>query len=118
MNDGPSVFARLIEEPEKERPKEPDVVRLGPQPIIPPVHRKSSPSEKLLEWLVNHWPKPVISLRDISAYGPNCARDPMNRASLTKTLAKYGWLVPIRTKRRDTKKWRVIRDPSKEVQTQ
>jgi hypothetical protein len=116
MNDGPSVFARLIEEPEKERPKEPDVVRLGPQPIIPPVHRKSSPSEKLLEWLVNHWPKPVITLRDISAYGPNCARDPTNRASLIETLTEYGWLVPVEAWRRDQKKWRVVRGPSKDIQ--
>jgi hypothetical protein len=118
-DDGKSVFSRYIEEkPERERFEEPDIVRKGPQPIIPLSHRKSSPSEKLLEWLVNHWGRPTITLRDIYSYGPNCARDPMSRASLTETLAQYGWLVPTKAWRRDMKKWRVVREPSKEVPTQ
>jgi hypothetical protein len=116
MNDeGRSVFAKYIEgEPEKE-PAEPDIVRKGPQPIIPPAHRKSSPSEKLLEWLVNYWAKPTITLRDISAYGPRCARDPKDVVSLTEILVQYGWLAPTKAWRRDMKKWRVIREPGKRV---
>ena len=120
MNDdgGKSVFARYIEAPEKEPPLEPDIVRKGPQFLIPPTHRKSSPSEKLLEWLVNHWRQPTITLRDIYSYGPNCARDPTDRINLIRTLAEYGWLVPVRAWRRDMKKWRVVREPSKEAPTQ
>jgi hypothetical protein len=35
-------------------------------------------------WLVNYWPKSVITLRDISAYGPNSVRDPTDVMNLTK----------------------------------
>jgi hypothetical protein len=114
-DDGKSIFAKYVEEPEKEQPAEPEIVRRGPQPIIPLAHRKSSPSEKLLAWLVNYWPKPTITLRDISAFGPRSVRDPADIVSLTKTLTEYGWLVPVRAWRRDMKKWRVIREPSKEA---
>ena len=117
-----TLFDRLQEKQpqrlEKEQPAEPEIVRRGPQPIIPLAHRKSAPSEKLLEWLVNYWPKPTVTLRDIYSYGPNCARDPMDRANLIGTLTEYGWLVPVQAWRRDMKKWRVIREPSKGVPTQ
>src|SRR5262245_25384056 len=55
----PDIFERLGQspQPEKEQPAEPEIVRKGPQPIIPPAHSKSSPSEKLLSWIVNFWPK-------------------------------------------------------------
>jgi len=114
-DDGKSVFARYIEEPEKG-PSEPDIVRRGPQPIIPRAHRKSSPSEKLLAWLVNYWSRPTITARDISCYGPNCARDPTDRTNLTKTLVECGWLVPTRVHRRDMTRWRIVREPIKSRQ--
>ena len=79
-------------------------MRRGPQPIIPPTYSRSSPSEKLLAWLVNYWGKPTITLRDIYSYGPNCARDPADRASLIETLTEYGWLVPAEAWRRDMRK--------------
>jgi hypothetical protein len=113
MNDGgPSVFAKYITEPEKE-PSQPDIVRRGPQPIIPPAHRKSSPSEKLLSWIINYWPKSTITLRDISAFGPRSVRDPKDVMNLTKVLTEFGWLIPLEAWRRDMKKWRVVREPSK-----
>ena len=75
-----TLFDRLQEKQpqylEKEQPAEPEIVRRGPQPIIPLTHLKSSPSEKLLAWLVNYWPKPTVTLRDISAFGPHSVRDP------------------------------------------
>lgn len=95
---------------------EPEIVRKGPQPLIPPAHSGSPPSEKLLAFLINHWPKATITLRDISAYGPNCARNPADVMNLTKTLVQFGWLEPIAAWRRDQKKWRVIREPSKSTQ--
>ena len=46
MSDGPSVFARYVEGcPEKESPTEPEIVRRGPQPIIPPVHPGLPPAK-------------------------------------------------------------------------
>ena len=98
---------------EEKQPTDPEIVRRGPQPIIPPAHPKASPSEKLLEWLVNYWPRPTITLRDIYSYGPNCARDPMDVTNLTKTLVEFGWLEPVTAWRRDMKKWRIVREPSK-----
>ena len=113
-----SVFARYIADSPGEERREPDIVRIGPRPIIPPAHFRSPPSEKLLSWLINYWPKPVITLRDIQAYGPNCVRDPMSTISLTKTVAEYGWLIPVKAWRRDMKKWKIVREPSKEMPTQ
>ena len=117
-DDGSSVFTRYIEDdgPKKESPTEPEIVRRGPQPIIPPAHSKSSPSEKLLAWIVNYWPRPTITLRDIRAFGPNCIRDPADILSLTKTLTEYGWLTPTKAWRRDMTKWRVVREPNKSTQ--
>ena len=100
---------------EKEPPTEPEIVRRGPQPIIPLIHLKSSPSEKLLAWLVNYWPKPTVTLRDISAFGPHSVRDPKDVMNLTQALTEFGWLVPVQAWRRDMKKWRVVREPSKEA---
>ena len=113
-----TLFERLAQQPqqlEKEQLDEPEIVRRGPQPIIPLAHRKASPKEQLLSWMVNHWGKPTVTARDISAYGPNCARDPANIMSLTKTLVQYGWLIPVRAWRRDMKKWRIVREPGKEM---
>jgi hypothetical protein len=110
-----SVFAQYIDNPQKERHDEPEIVRRGPQPIIPPAHYKSSPSEKLLAWIINFWPQPVISLRDIQIYGPNCIRDAHGAMSVAKTLTEYGWLAPIKAHRRDRKLWRVIREPSRSL---
>jgi hypothetical protein len=110
-DDGKSVFAQYIVDspPEKEQ-IEPDIVRRGPQPIIPPPHPRSRPNEKLLDFLVNHWPKPTISARDIGKYGPNATRDQKNVIYLTKILVEYGWLIPIATRRRDMKKWQIVRE--------
>jgi hypothetical protein len=117
MSDG-SVFTKLIDEPKKDRPLEPDIVRRGPQFLVPPPHRQFAPTEILVAWLINHWTRPTITLRDIYSYGPNCARDPTNRINLIGALTEYGWLTPVRAWRRDQKKWRVVRGPSKEAPTQ
>jgi hypothetical protein len=113
------IFERLDAKRQlKEQPSEPDIVRRGPQPLIPLAHRKSSQSEQLLSWLINFWPRPFITLRDISAFGPRCVRDPMDATKLTQTLSEFGWLIPVEAWRRDQKKWRVIREPSKQAPTQ
>ena len=119
-DDGPSFFARYIDEPEKAQPKldEPEIIRRGPRGVSPLIHRSSSPTEKLLSWMVNYWPKPTVTARDIRAYGPYCTRDPTDVVSRTKTLVQYGWLIPVRAWRRDMKKWRIVREPGKEIPTQ
>jgi hypothetical protein len=111
-----NLFERLGQQSTQAEKLEPEIVRRGPQPIIPPAHSKSSPSEKLLAWIVNYWPRPTITLRDIRAFGPNCVRDPADILNLTKTLTEYGWLTPTKAWRRDMTKWLVVREPSKSTQ--
>jgi hypothetical protein len=106
---------RQLAESSQSEKLEPEIVRRGPQPIIPLIHLKSSPSEKLLAWLVNYWARPTITLRDICAYGPHSVRDPKDVMNLTQTLTEFGWLIPVEAWRRDQKKWRVVREPSKEA---
>lgn len=117
-----TLFERLREQQTQqlEEPAEPEIVRRGPQPVIPqPIvplaHRRSSPTEKLLSWMINFWPKSIITLRDITAYAPRSVRDPKDALHLTGVLTEYGWLEPIAARRRDQKKWRVVREPSKEA---
>ena len=113
MNDGPSVFAKLIEEPEKERFKEPDVVRRGPQPIIPPAHFKSSPSEKLLDWVINRWPGATVTTRNICQFGPGSIRNKKSAIAQAEILAQYGWLTPVAVRQHNMKKWQIVRGPGK-----
>src|SRR5262245_38702175 len=116
----PDIFERLAQQqqPGKDQPAEPEIVRKGPQPIIPQAHPKSHPNEKLLAWIVNYWPKTTITLRDIRAYGPNSVRDPADILSLTKTLTECGWLTPVKAWRRDMKRWRIMREPNNRTLTQ
>lgn len=107
-----SVFAKYIAEA-PEQHAEAEIVRRGPQPLIPLAHSKASPSERLLSWLINFWPKPSITLRDVRAYGPPCARDPMDAVRLTQVLTEFGWLKPAKAHRRDMQKWTIVREPSK-----
>jgi hypothetical protein len=110
-DNGKSVFSRYIE-PEKEQPSEPEIVRRGPQPIIPLAHSRSLPSEKLLDWIVNRWPKPTVSARDICRLGPNSIRNRKSAIDLAKTLEKNGWLTPIKTRQHNMKKWQIVRELS------
>ena len=106
-----SVFARhVVDVPEKEQLVGPEIQR-GPllQPIVPPADPKSSEAEKLLDWLVNHWPKPVISVTDINQFGPRPLRNRNRAASQAEILAANGWLEPLKAHRRDRKIWRIAR---------
>jgi hypothetical protein len=99
-DDGPSFFARYIDEPEKERFKF-EKIRTGED------------TEKLRHWLVNHWAKPTISARDICIYGPNSIRDVKMVLSLAKILVEQGWLVPLKGRRRDMREWQIVPKTSK-----
>jgi hypothetical protein len=90
-----------------------DIVRRGPQPIIPLAPHESSANEKLLSWLIHFWPGDSITLRDVRAFGPNCARDLVDAVRLTQTLTEYGWLTPAPARRRDMRKWTIVREPNR-----
>ena len=116
MPTNESFFAQFIESgPEKEQ-LEPEKILRGPllQPIVPPANYRSSPTEKLLDWLVNHWPGATVSARDIYRHGPEFLRNDLkNTIDLAKILVEHGWLTPIKSWRRDRKEWRIARGPSR-----
>jgi hypothetical protein len=70
------------------------------------------PTQKLLDWLQQHWAKPTISARDIYKFGPNSIRDPKKAIGLAEILVGHGWLIPNKTRRHDMREWRIVRGPS------
>jgi hypothetical protein len=82
----------------------------------PPTEEKTKqppedPTEKLLEWLVNHWNKPTITGRDFYRHGPNSSvrNNKTMILSLTQALEARGWLTPVPTWRHDKHEWRIVR---------
>jgi hypothetical protein len=80
--------------------------------VFPRANRRSPPIGKLLDWLVNDWKKPTVTAGEIRVYGPNATRDKQMLLSLTQSLVERGWLVPIPTRQRNMKQWRVVRGSS------
>jgi len=113
MNDkSKSVFAQYITaDSPPEKAQQPITIPRGPllQPIVPPADYRSPPIEKLLDWLVNRWPKPSVRVRDICRFGPNPIRNRMAATAMAETLAEYGWLTPLKTRRIDMREWQIVR---------
>jgi hypothetical protein len=78
----------------------------------PPIEKaqRISPSQKLLNFL-QHWGKPTVCTREILIYGPRSLRNPISAIASAETLVKYGWLVPAKKRRRDMRKWEIVRRP-------
>ena len=115
MNDdgGPSVFAKYITEPEKERP-EPELVWMKRDTAKATPIREITPVQRLLNWLQHDWPKPTICAREVYRHAPRAIRDQNSSAiELAKVLAERGWLAPIKTHRRDRFAWQIMRGPSR-----
>jgi hypothetical protein len=93
-DDGPSFFARYIDEPEKPAPL--------PTPLA---------AGMLLSWIQNNWREPTIRVRDICRFGPNPIRDRKSAIKMAEILAGHGWLVPMKPHRCDTKRWRIAIGP-------
>jgi hypothetical protein len=64
--------------------------------------------QKLHEWL-QHWGKPIVTLRDICRLGPNSSRKRKRAIGLAEILVGHGWLIPVKTRRRDMKEWQIVR---------
>ena len=110
-----NLFERLDQgRLQNEKAGEPDIVRKGPHPIIPPAERDSSPSEKLLDWIVNRWPGNTVTVKNICQYGPGSIRDRKSAIDQAEILARYGWLTPIRELRQhNMRKWQIVRGADK-----
>ena len=83
----------------------------------PPTEESSPPIERLLDWLVSHWPKNTVTAREIYTYGPNSIRDRKTTLSLAHMLVERGWLVPIESRgrhgagcgRHNRREWKIVR---------
>ena len=52
-------------------------------------------AEALRKWLLESWPEPDLTVRDVVQFGPDPLREsPKARAALG-ILARHGWLVPL-----------------------
>jgi hypothetical protein len=67
-----------------------------------------------LDWLLQHWPEPAISLPDLYQRGPNAIRDNTTARRVIAIVEEHGWLMRIPegavvggTRRRDA--WRIVR---------
>jgi hypothetical protein len=89
------------EEPEKERPT------AGESQPKPESRKSPPPAQELLIWIQRHWGKPIVSLRDIRAFGPNATRDRQIAINQIEILVRHGWLVPLPSHRRDRQIWRL-----------
>jgi hypothetical protein len=105
-----SLFEKLDRgQPPAEAPP-PEIIRMGPAAaIIPPAGPEAHPTEKLLDWLINRWTKPTVSLRELQRHGPNGSRDWESAMDQCNILTERGWLMRIETRRRDNRVWRILR---------
>jgi hypothetical protein len=80
--------------------------RTGARPKLSPAQTLGS-AQKLLDWIKRDWPKPVVSATDIYGYGPHSIRDRQTAIGLAEVLVEHGYLEPVKTPRKDMKKWRI-----------
>jgi len=67
--------------------------------------------EILLDWILNRWPHPTVTARDIYRSGPGPIQGRKGTTlSLTETLTRQGWLIPLKTWRRDKLEWKIARN--------
>ena len=92
---GVSVFAKYIDKPEREP---------TPPPILPT-------ARMLLNWLQHNWTQPTIRARDIQRLGPNSIRDRESTLKLTEILTRRGWLIPLKTRSCDMRRWQITIGP-------
>ena len=98
-DSGRSVFAKFIDEPEKE-----------PVAPLPP----ATPPEalRLLNWLQHNWGKSTVTAKNLYQFGPYPIRKRADALKAAEVLEKRGWLIPIKTAHRhDARKWQVTIGP-------
>jgi hypothetical protein len=72
----------------------------------PKPEQKHSAARELLIW-IQRWGKPVISLRDVRAFGPRTVRERPVALKQIEILVNHGRLVPMKAHRRDRLVWRL-----------
>jgi hypothetical protein len=92
-----------------------------PAPPPPPKEEIKQPLknlELLLGWLLNRWPKDLVTLRDIQAFGPGPVRDKTVALNLMQILSARGWATPVKPHRYDMKQWEIARGSTFQPQPQ
>jgi hypothetical protein len=81
-----------------------------PPPKSEPKPQTSPLLEDLLDWLLNRWAHPSVTARDLARCGPGILRgDRRMILDLTEVLVRQGWLVPVKTWRKDKREWKIAR---------
>ena len=81
-----------------------------PPPKSEPKQQTSPLLEDLLNWLLNRWTGPSVTARDVSRFGPGPLRnDKETTLNLTEVLVRQGWLIPLKTHRKDRREWKIAR---------
>ena len=69
---------------------------------------KNQAIERLLNWLINNWPRDTITACQISHWGPYPLRNETDTVlDLMQNLCARGWTQPIKPQRRDSRVWRI-----------
>jgi hypothetical protein len=71
--------------------------------------RKLQHAQRTLDWL-QRWSKPTVRPKDMRVYGPR-PRDRESALSSAGILVEHGWLVPVKTRRHDSREWQIVRKP-------
>jgi len=79
-----------------------------PPPKSTPKQQTSPLLEDLLDWLLNRWTKPSVTARDIYRCGP-LRNHKETTLDLTTILVRQGWLIPLKTWRKDKREWKIAR---------
>jgi hypothetical protein len=110
----PSFFARYVDGPKKEQPVETEIIPRGPllRPVVPPSDYQAPPVEKLLDWLVNRWPKDTVNIKNILQFGPAPLRNRKAARPTAEILEKHGWLTRTKARYYRQREWRIERGPS------
>jgi len=83
--------------------------RLDRGDTAPKPEPRNDLTAQLLEWIVKHWNRPEISLRDIHRSAPTFLRDKKTILDLTQELEESGWLTPTQAHRHDRRIWKIAR---------
>jgi len=68
--------------------------------------------------LLSRWPKDLVTLRDIQAYGPGSVRDKKVALNLMHILSARGWVTAVKPHRYDMTRWKIARGSTFQPQLQ
>src|SRR5262249_53745290 len=109
IDSGPLPPKRILRKPPMA--KQTNGEEFGFADAAPPTKQPQelSLAQRLLDWLMQCWPKNPVSRRDISNHGPRPIRDKSKAIEAAETLERHGWLVPAPTHRHDRRVWQIVR---------